>query len=74
MLVHDSDLRECAGSPSEAPLTNNHRRRDRPLVTSSTPTRRAPEREQLQHRKVSEWIVREYFWMNGNAVAWRKWA
>ncbi len=28
MLVHGSDLRECAGSPTGEPL--NHRRRDRP--------------------------------------------
>lgn len=74
MLVHGSDLRECTGSPTGEPLTNDHRRRDRPLVTSSTPTWRAPQRERLQHRTISECIVREYFWINGHAVAWLKWA
>ena len=75
MLVHGSDdLREFAGSPSGAPLTNDHSLRDRPLVTASTPTRRAPERERRQHWKISEWIARERFWMNGNAVASIMWA
>jgi hypothetical protein len=74
VLPHDSDLRQCTGSPSGEPLTNDHSLRDRPLVTASTPTRRAPERERLQHRDISQWIARERFWMNGNAVAWLKWA
>jgi len=30
-------------------------------------------RERLQHREISQWIARECFWMNGNAVAWRRW-
>jgi hypothetical protein len=71
MLPYESALRQCTGLPPAEPL--NHRRRDRPSCDffytdpAGTGARTASALKDLR-------MDCERFWMNGNALAWRKWA
>jgi hypothetical protein len=75
MLPHGSDLWSVHWlALPEEPSDQRSPSARQASCDSFEPTRRAPEVKPLQHWESSEWIAGERFWMNGNAVAWLKWA
>jgi len=74
MRPHGSDLWSVHWlALPEEPSDQRSHLRDRPLVTLRTDPA-GTGGEPLQHWESSDWIAGERFWMNGNAVAWLKWA